>query len=207
MTTKQKFAILLNLASIGAQIYASTICIMNRGWWAFQYYTMDSNIFAAITSILLIFSLLSKKTVSEKIHNFRYYSTCCVTVTFIVVVAILVPLDGWHTLKSRLFEGTDFWLHTVGPLLNIFSFLFLEKEVELQKKQTYYALIPTIIYAVIAIVLNLVRVLDGPYAFLRIYKQGVLMTFVWLILISGIVFGIALLLRLGNTKIGKKTSR
>ena len=58
MTTKQKIAVLLNLASVGAQIYASAICIMNRGWWAFQYYTMDSNIFAAFTSIMFIFALL-----------------------------------------------------------------------------------------------------------------------------------------------------
>ena len=118
MTTKQKIAVLLNLASVGAQIYASAICIMSRGWWAFQYYTMDSNIFAAITSIMLIFALLGKGQTSELVHNFRYYSTCCVTVTFIVVVTILVPLDGWHTLPNRLFQGTDFWLHTVGPLLN-----------------------------------------------------------------------------------------
>jgi len=205
MTTKQKIAVLLNLASVGAQIYASAICIMSRGWWAFQYYTMDSNIFAAITSIMLIFALLGKGKTSELVHNFRYYSTCCVTVTFIVVVTILVPLDGWHTLPNRLFQGTDLWLHSVGPLLNIFSFLFFEQEVVLNKKQTYYALIPTIIYAVIAIILNLLRVLDGPYVFLRIYNQGVLMTFVWLIVIGLMVFGIAFLLRFLNIKLISKS--
>ena len=123
MTKKHKLIILLNLIAVLAQVYASTICIINRGWLAFQYYTMDSNIFSAITSILLIYSLLTKGSVSERIHNFRYYSTCCVTVTFIVVVTILVPIAGWHTLPDRLFRGTDLWLQTVGPLLNIFCFV------------------------------------------------------------------------------------
>ena len=204
MTTKQKLAVFLNLAAAGVQLYATVILIIKRSWGAFQYYTMDSNIFAAITSIFLIFALLSKGEVSKKIHNFRYYSTCCVTVTFIVVITILVPIDGWHTLTTRLFKGTDLWLHTVGPLLNIFSFLFLEGSAELDKKENLKALIPTLIYAVIAIALNLARVIYGPYVFLKVYEQGVLMTFVWIVLISALVYGIAFLLKLGNTKINAK---
>jgi len=204
MTTKQKLAVFLNLAAAGVQLYATVILIIKRSWGAFQYYTMDSNIFAAITSIFLIFALLSKGEVSKKIRNFRYYSTCCVTVTFIVVITILVPIDGWHTLTTRLFKGTDLWLHTVGPLLNIFSFLFLEGSAELDKKENLKALIPTLIYAVIAIALNLARVIYGPYVFLKVYEQGVLMTFVWIVLISILVYGIAFLLKLGNTKINAK---
>lgn len=204
MTTKQKLAVFLNLAAAGVQLYATVILIIKRSWGAFQYYTMDSNIFAAITSIFLIFALLSKGEVSKKIRNFRYYSTCCVTVTFIVVITILVPIDGWHTLTTRLFKGTDLWLHTVGPLLNIFSFLFLEGSAELDKKENLKALIPTLIYAVIAIALNLARVIYGPYVFLKVYEQGVLMTFVWIVLISALVYGIAFLLKLGNTKINAK---
>ena len=204
MTTKQKLAVFLNLAAAGVQLYATVILIIKRSWGAFQYYTMDSNIFAAITSIFLIFALLSKGEVSKKIRNFRYYSTCCVTVTFIVVITILVPIDGWHTLTTRLFKGTDLWLHTVGPLLNNFSVLLLEGSADLDKKENLKALIPTLIYAVIAIVLNLARVIYGPYVFLKVYEQGVLMTFVWIVLISALVYGIAFLLKLGNTKINAK---
>ena len=205
MTTKQKLAVFLNLAAAGVQLYATVILIIKRSWGAFQYYTMDSNIFAAITSIFLIFALLSKGEVSKKIRNFRYYSTCCVTLTFIVVVTILVPIAGWHTLPNRLFMGTDLWLHTVGPLINIFSFLVLENEFDLNKKQPLFAIIPTFIYAVIAIILNLARVIDGPYVFLRIYDQGLLMTLVWLIVISVLVLGIAYSLKLGNKKISTKS--
>lgn len=199
MTTKQKLALFFNLAAAGAQIYASIILIINRGWFAFQYYTMDSNIFAAITSLFLIFALLAKGKSSEKIHRWRYFSTCCVTVTFLVVITILVPLDGWNTLPNRLFMGTDLWLHTVGPLLNIFSFIFLEREVSLEKNAPVFALIPTLIYAVIAIILNLVKVIDGPYAFLKVYDQGFLKSIMWLVVIGSLAYLIAFLLKLANT--------
>ena len=203
MTTKQKFAVLLSLITVATQLYSSIGLIVDRGWIEFQYYTTDSNLFAAITSILMIFSLLSKGTVSQKIHNLRYYSTCCVTLTFVVVITILIPFDGWENYSTWLFKGTNLWLHTVGPLLNIASFLFLEQGNKVTKRETFLALIPTMVYAVIAIVLNITRVLYGPYVFLHVYEQSVLMSFVWLILISALVYGIAFLLRLGNTKFQK----
>lgn len=206
MNTKQKLAILFNLIGAGVQIYASTILILNRGLLAFQYYTMDSNIFAAFTSIMLVFALLSKGRVSETISKFRYYSTTCVTVTFIVVITILVPLDGWHTLTNRLFMGTDLWLHTVGPLLNIFSFIFFEHEHKIDNKQISFALIPTILYAIVAIILNLTKVIYGPYPFLKVYDQGVLKSILWIVVIGILVCFIAFLLKLANTKAQKNNN-
>ena len=81
--------------------------------------------------------------------------------------------------------------------------MFLEHDNKVTKRETYIALIPTMIYAVIAIVLNIAKVIYWPYVFLHVYEQSVLMSFVWLILISALVYGIALLLRLGNTKFQK----
>lgn len=195
MNKKQKIAIGINIFTAITQLVVSSILIIRRGFAAFGYYTMDSNIFAAVTSIFLIISLLTKKEVSERIHNFRYYSTCCVTLTFLVVITILVPMDGWHTLPNRLFMGTDLWLHTVGPLLNIVSFIFFERENTLSKKQPLLAIIPTIIYAIFAIILNLLKVIDGPYFFLKIYEQPIWEVIMWLAIIGILVFIIALILK------------
>lgn len=199
MNNKQKISIALNLIAVISQLGASAVCIINRGWFAFQYYTMDSNIFSAITSILLIMSLFTKKSVSQRIHNFRFYSTCCVTVTFVVVVVILVPLNGWHTLPNRLFMGTDLWLHSVGPLLNVFSFVLFEKNADLDKKQPILALIPTLLYAIFALVLNLFRIIEGPYPFLEVYEQGAFNTIIWFLLIGIMVFLISLILKKLNS--------
>ena len=195
MTNKQKIAVGINIFTAITQLVVSSILIIRRGFAAFGYYTMDSNIFAAVTSIFLIISLLTKKEVSERIHNFRYYSTCCVTLTFLVVITILVPMDGWHTLPNRLFMGTDLWLHTVGPLLNIVSFIFFERENTLSKKQPLLAIIPTIIYAIFAIILNLLKIIDGPYFFLKIYEQPIWEVIMWLVIIGILVFIIAFLLK------------
>lgn len=195
MTNKQKIAVGINIFTAIAQLVVSSVLIIRRGFAAFGYYTMDSNIFAAVTSIFLIISLLTKKEVSERIHNFRYYSTCCVTLTFLVVITILVPMDGWHTLPNRLFMGTDLWLHTVGPILNIVSFIFFERENTLSKKQPLLAIIPTIIYAIFAIILNLLKIIDGPYFFLKIYEQPIWEVIMWLVIIGILVFIIAFLLK------------
>ncbi len=206
MTRKQKIVILLNVLAVVAQVYASAICIVNRGLWAFQYYTLDSNIFSAITSILIIYSLLAKGSVSERLNNFRFYSTCCVTVTFIVVITILVPFNGWHTLPDKLFRGTDLWLHSVGPWLNIISFLFFESDNTLDKKQPLLSLVPTLIYAVIVLILNIYRIVDGPYVFLRVHKNGFIGTVLWLLVVGIMIYGIGLLLKFLNYKFNDKVA-
>lgn len=104
-------------------------------------------------------------------------------------------MDGWHTLPNRLFMGSDLWLHTVGPLLNIVSFIFFERENTLSKKQPLLAIIPTIIYAIFAIILNLLKVIDGPYFFLKIYEQPIWEVIMWLVIIGILVFIIAFLLK------------
>ena len=195
MNCKQKILVFLHLFLVISQITAAVFSVLQRGWWAFQFYTLDSNIFSAITSILLIWSLLTKNCISQKIHNLRFYSTCCVTVTFIVVVAILIPMLGVDSFYEALFCGTNFWHHTCCPLLNIFSFIFLEKEKKIQNKQILWAVVPTFIYAVVAIVLNLLHIMDGPYPFLQIYKQGFLLSGIWLLVIMTLVYFIAFCLK------------
>ena len=195
MNSKQKVLVFLHLFLGISQITAAVFSVLQRGWWAFQFYTLDSNIFSAITSILLIWSLLTKNCISQKIHNLRFYSTCCVAVTFIVVVAILIPMFGIDSFYEALFYETNFWHHTCCPLLNIFSFIFLEKEKKIQNKQILWAVVPTFIYAVVAIVLNLLHIMDGPYPFLQIYKQGFLLSGIWLLVIMTLVYFIAFCLK------------
>lgn len=83
----------------------------------------------------------------------------------------------------------------VGPLLNIVSFIFFERENTLSKKQPLLAIIPTIIYAIFAIILNLLKVIDGPYFFLKIYEQPIWEVIMWLVIIGILVFIIAFLLK------------
>lgn len=206
MKSKQKVALFLNLANVVFQIYALVIVFLTKGFTTLQYYTIDSNIFACVSSIFLVAALLIKRKTPKWVHRLRFYATSCITVTFVVVLVILIPLAGFRRLPELLFRGPNLWQHTVCPLLSIISFIFFEKEVKLEKDQSMYALVPTLIYGIVTLILNFLRTITGPYVFLLVYEQSGWMTFMWMIIIGGIAYILAELLRRGNMRLGIHSS-
>ena len=206
MKSKQKVALFLNLANVVFQIYALVIVFLTKGFTTLQYYTIDSNIFACVSSIFLVAALLIKRKTPKWVHRLRFYATSCITVTFVVVLVILIPLAGFRRLPELLFQGPNLWQHTVCPLLSIISFIFFEKEVKLEKDQSLYALVPTLIYGIVTLILNFLRTITGPYVFLLVYEQSGWMTFMWMIIIGGIAYILAELLRRGNMRLGIHSS-
>lgn len=202
MKTKQKLALLMNLISGALQLYALILVFTARGFSPLQYYTVDSNIFACISSFVLVGALLIKGKTPLWVHKLRYFATSCLAVTAVVVLVIIIPASGFQQIPELLFQGTNLWQHTVCPLLSIISFLLFEKEYQLDSNQSIYALVPTFIYGTITLILNVIRVIRGPYTFLFIYEQSVWMTFMWMIIIGGIAYILAELLRQGNFRIG-----
>ena len=55
-------------------------------------------------------------------------------------------------------------------------------------------MIPTLIYAIVLIILNIKGIVDGPYAFLRFNFQPLYQSVLWFILIVGITYPIGLVL-------------
>lgn len=206
MKLKQNVSLLLNLLIAIFQIYALVNVFLVKGFSSLQYYTIDSNIFACLSSIFLVVTLLIKNKTPAWVHRFRFYATSCIAVTFIVVLLILTPLTGFNRIPELFFQGTSLWLHTVCPLLSIISFLFFEKEIKLSPEQSLLALIPTFIYAIVALILNIARTITGPYIFLLVYEQSIWMTFLWIIIIGGIAYILAELLRRGNSRLGVNSS-
>lgn len=179
------FAILMVLSGIAG----ITLSALSQGAELFVTYTEDSNILNLITSVIYLLLLLGiLKCKSENglriIKQMRYISTCCVGLTFFVVLLVLAPMSGGiEGFKVMFFYDSMFFNHLVTPVLAIISFVFFEKEPILKKVNSLYALIPTIIYGAIAIVLNIVGVLEGPYPFLRVKSQSVLASILWIIAI------------------------
>ena len=137
---------------------------------------------------------------------FKYMAAAVLSVTFIVVLAVLSPMrgegiNGWFYM---LFNKDSTFLHTLCPILTILSFVLFEKKPHLDAKSAFTAIIPTFIYAIVLIILNILGVVDGPYPFLRVMNQPVYMSFVWFIVIVGGAFFLALLLQKLNS-IGRKS--
>ena len=78
----------------------------------------------------------------------KFTATVAVTVTMLTVFLLLAPLweingDGYFTL----FEGNNFFMHFVNPVLGIITFVFFEKTTELKFKYIFFGLLPTVLYS------------------------------------------------------------
>ena len=70
----------------------------------------------------------------------------------------------------------------------IVSFLFVDPISQLNLSMVFIAWIPTVIYAIIIVILNVLKVLEGPYPFLHVYKQPWYVSVGWAVGIVGANF-------------------
>ncbi len=117
----------------------------------FRYFTVDSNILCAVSCVFsLIHMLLGNKTESKAVMLFRYAGTAAVTVTMMTVLLFLGPLYGYASMFSRW----NLWLHLLGPLLSILSFVCLERDgTRPEKKHLFLSLLPVIVYGLVYLVM------------------------------------------------------
>lgn len=191
MSKKSTLALIFNILATIASV-AGFVLFFKAGGNLFMFYTEDSNLLAGIVSLIFVIYLLKYKDVNNLptwLLILRYVTVTCLTLTFLVVVFVLVPtmslniLDG---LKHLLFSDSMLFHHFLCPVLSTISFIFFEGDRRLNKKKTiYFALIPTFIYGLIMIVLNILKVVVGPYPFLMVYRQAWYMSIIWIIVILG----------------------
>lgn len=184
------------LGAIGA---ALSLFQIYGGWAAFQYYTLDSNLFLLLVCVVQAWYesniLLGKRFfVPSWVRALKYCAVCTTTVTFFVVLFVLVPLGGGLPILLTAFtQGAMLYHHLLCPVLGLVSFIFADRASLPDRRVTLWALVPTLLYAVVTISLNLARLLRGPYPFLYVYEQPVYMSVVWCIVICGFAWILAFL--------------
>ena len=195
---KKKMDIYFNVLIIILEIIGLVISIKALGGKVFQYYTQDSNLFLLLTSIIYLITYKNKDR--KLISKLKYGATVSVLITFLVVITILKPTMGlsYHWL---LLEDANLFYHTACPILAVITFLFFDKVEVKGFKDNIYALIFTFIYTVIFVILNLLKIVEGPYSFLLVYKNPIWQTIMWFIIIEGGAFLLAKLLELGKRKL------
>ncbi|MBR1708682.1 MAG: hypothetical protein IJ719_07640 [Clostridia bacterium] len=97
---------------------------MESGRIMFRFFTVLSNTFCAVTALMMAVSQISG-TVSPFVLEMKYLGTVSVTVTFVTVFLFLIPFQGG---VKKWLTGGNIYMHLIGPLLAIFSFIFLEKQ-------------------------------------------------------------------------------
>ena len=196
---KNKKEILFNLILVICEIVGITVSSMTLHRFAAEYYTEDSNLFALLVTVIYLYYLFSNKKVPKLISILRLSALIGLSVTFLVVLFVLLPMVNFNF--GFMFGGANFFLHLACPLFLFYLFMFKDKKVKLDKKDVFKSLIPTIIYSIIIIILNIFKVIEGPYPFLKVYKQPVYMSIFWCVAIVGGAYLLALALNKIKSKL------
>lgn len=162
MNKKQKIAFILNILVFAFTLFA-TICIIigfkfmedvtvlsEKNLKSFRYFTVQSNIFAAIVSLIyIIYNLRSKVKKTEKLPTYLYVlklaAVTSVTLTMMVTVFYLAPRS--KTTYFSYFMNSNLFMHFITPVLCILSFIFFESSEKLPLKISFTGVIPMVLYA------------------------------------------------------------
>ena len=208
--TRLKTAAALNALLMILECVAMAYNLHDSGLATLRFYTVDSNLLSLIASALfVVFAVRSLKrgtAVPGWVRMLRFVATSCLAVTLIVVVTVLYPMLG--DLHYLLFVRGLLYNHTLCPVLAAVTQIFFETEPPLEKKNALLVPAVTFLYGLVAVSLNLARVLYGPYPFLHVYEIPVWESVFWYVLIlSGswaIARGIAFLNRFAGRKQQKR---
>lgn len=182
---KKKILAGLNVVIIIFEVIALFMSFDEFGYKMFTYYTQYSNILALISSCLFM-SYIFKNKIPKWLCFFRYMVTNLLTMTFLIVTFVLVPMLV-YTIGVKGFMlftyGSMLYHHLLCPILYFLSFVFFEKRCRVTKRDSLYVIVPTIAYGIVMVALNIFKVVDGPYPFLRVLHQPIYATIIWIILI------------------------
>lgn len=182
--SKKKKSLIFNIILVILGIIGFIISIKNVHLSLFVYYTQDSNIFAFIISGIYVYYLLKEKEIPVWLNILKYIAVTSLMVTFLVVIFILAPMFGFNYVYF-LFVGANLYYHFLCPIIAFISFVFFEEYEIKGYKENLLATSFTGIYAFIFIILNILKIVDGPYPFLQIYKNPIYMSVLWFFLIVG----------------------
>lgn len=136
-------SIVINLAIFLATGLLLIRGVKESGPKIFRYFTVLSNAFCALSALVMALCQLTGR-VPEAARLFKYLGTVSVTVTLATVLFFLGPTQGYR----ELFSGYDLYMHLIGPLMAITSFLFLEKG-NMPLSKAPLGVIPVALYGVV----------------------------------------------------------
>ncbi len=135
--------------AVSYYFYSSNPLVEN-GVDSYKFFTTDSNILAALSSLVLIpFEVQVLRGKRDKVPHgaivFKYVGMVSVMLTFITVMTLLLPQ---YDIKFLLFD-TSFHMHLTGPLAAFVTFVFLETDSKIKFSETFLALIPCVLYGAV----------------------------------------------------------
>lgn len=200
--------LILNIIIVILEIIGFVLIFNQLKFGFFIYYTQCSNLLLLITSCMLIYGLIKElkgeklKIDSKLIKVFeilRYTACLSVFVTILVVLTVLGPIypEGYYGI---LIKGSMLYHHLLCPVLAIVSFILFEKY-KFDSIDVIRSLYFTVLYSIVLLTLNIAKVVDGPYPFLKVYNQPVITSVLYFVGIIGGALLLSYLFRLCNGKL------
>ena len=181
----------------------------HMGIRTFCMFTVNSNILMGIAMFLTVPYAID----GLRKHYFRlpdwlvktlFVTTTALSLTFLISLCVLAPVKGF----VLIFTGSRFFLHGLCPLLAIFTFCFVIKDLHIRRRTTFLALIPVFLYA--CVYYTLVKVVGEErggwndfYGFLTRMPEWISLS-AFLPLTYGIAFGLRVLHNMGRERYRKK---
>jgi hypothetical protein len=122
----------------GLQFMGEGRILSETGVYMLKFYTVDSNILAGLSSILLLvhqFYIIKGATrrIPVAVMIFKQITTVALTITFLVTLFYLAPFSPYGFFS--LYLNANLFFHLIVPVLAIISYVFFEK----YKNDTEYA--------------------------------------------------------------------
>ena len=144
--------------------YIKEPVLETSGLGMFKYFTVDSNFFMVIATIL--FAHKERKLINGEIKKIpvlyyilKYIGTVSITLTFLVVAVYLSRIvDGGIIV---LLQNSNLFFHLIIPILSIITFLIFERTDKIKFHYVISSLIPVMLYAIYYILNIILHLEDG----------------------------------------------
>ena len=194
MSKKESSALIANIILVILGVLGIYKVVTVVGGNIFRYFTVDSNILGLLSSILFVLFMIMKRSQQEIpyfVMVFRYMASVAMFITFVVVFAYLAPVRIWipdgsylDNLKVLLLKDDMLYQHFLCPVISLVSFIFFEGDRRLNKKKTVlFSLLPTLVYGIPMLVMNMLNIVEGPYPFFRISEAPLINSIVMICII------------------------
>ncbi len=208
MTKNNKLAILCNSVMIIFTCVGLYMSIQESD--IFLHFTNDINILLLVSNIVYILTLLIKKDVAFIGLLLRYMATACLILTFIATfyLASTIETNYVEGLKFYLTDKSFLFFNLLNPIISVVSFTRFEGDRRLNKKKTIYlAMLPTLLYGIVLVILNLTNTVVGPYPFLMVNANTPLVSIICMTVILVLNYLIARFILLFNQKHSPRRKR
>lgn len=196
MNRTEILALIFNLLLVVLELRAVVLCHRRypQSWiLPLKFYTVQSNLFTLFSSsafsICAIAGLLgSGSKMPAWVTVSRFLSTVDMALTFFIVLLVLMPEEYRQGKGMKIFYDRDqLYHHLICPWLTMISFVCFEPSLPATFFWFWIGAVPTMIYGVIALIINVSGIASGPYSFLLVRQQPVWKSILWIVLVFAIV--------------------